>query len=105
MTREVEARRNATFARYVALHRAFFSAGSGPVAVPGAPGAGERRLRRRYILVRPCCQLCNRLRVLISALALGILTDRAVVIEFDKEYYGRLDDLFESPLALQARPA
>ena len=62
---------------------------------------------RRYIIVQPCCQLCNRLRVLVSALALGILTNRAVLMDFDgsgskSDYYGRFDDLFESPLRVQS---
>ena len=62
------------------------------------PGLNETR-PLRYLLVNPCCQLCNRLRVLVSAVALGILTERAVVMDFDGGYYGKFADLFASPLA------
>ena len=59
----------------------------------------------RYLLVRPCCQLCNRLRVLVSAIALGLLTERAVLMDFDAGYYGRFADLFASPLSpLASKP-
>jgi hypothetical protein len=98
--------RSSTFAAYVELHRAFLRAGAGH----SVEVEGRGTLRRRFLLVKPCCQLCNRLRVLVSALALGILTDRAVLIDFDgrtaggrTEYYGRFDDLFTSPMDVQAR--
>ena len=93
-------RRSRAFADYIALHAAILRG-------DGADGS----LRRRYIVVQPCCQLCNRVRVLISALALGILTGRAVLMDFDgmgkgggkgSDYYGRLDDLFNSPLRVQS---
>ena len=72
--------RETAFAQYVQLHRAFVSKGSS-ASTAEVPGRGT--LPRRFLVVKPCCQLCNRVRVLISALALGILTDRAVLIEFD----------------------
>ena len=97
-------KRDASFATYIQLHKAFFAKGGTSTA--DVPGRGN--LPRKFILVKPCCQLCNRVRVLVAALALGILTDRAVTIEFDGnghegDYYGRLDDLFDSPMKLQAR--
>ena len=94
-------RRSVAFADYIALHAAILR---------GDRSDGSL-VRRRYILVQPCCQLCNRVRVLISALALGILTGRAVLMDFDgmgkgsgkgSDYYGRLDDLFDSPLRVQS---
>jgi uncharacterized membrane protein YgcG len=97
-------RREASFQRYVALHHAFLSPARDGATVH-VPGRGA--LPRRFLLVKPCCQLCNRVRVLVSALALGILTDRAVLMEFDGnghdgEYYGRFADLFDAPLRVQA---
>ena len=98
-------KRAAAFERYIKLHHAFIKAG-GSATHADVPGRGT--LPRKFIIVKPCCQLCNRVRVLIAALALGILTDRAVLIEFDGsghqgDYYGRFDDLFDSPLRVQAK--
>ena len=98
-------RRAKAFAQYMQLHRAFVKAG-GSASHADVPGRGK--LPRKFIIVKPCCQLCNRVRVLISALALGMLTDRAVLIEFDGmghdgDYYGRFDDLFDAPVHVQAR--
>ena len=98
-------RRETSFSSYIKLHRAFVARGSS-AATAHVPGRGT--LPRRFLLVKPCCQLCNRVRVLIAALALGMLTDRAVLIEFDGQghdgdYYGHFDDLFDSPLKVQAR--
>ena len=97
--------RGKAFAEYTALHEAFVRGGSTHATVPGV---GE--LPRRFIVVQPCCQLCNRVRVLVSALALGMLTGRAVLMDFDgvhakdqADYYGRFQDLFASPLDVQAR--
>ena len=111
-------RREASFASYVVLHKEFLR-GSGHSSATGRSAthvklAGRGSLPRRFLVVKPCCQLCNRVRVLVSALALGILTDRAVLIDFDGEgkggaashgdgYYGRFEDLFDSPLEVQAR--
>ena len=94
--------REVALRRYIGLHKAFIESGASgvPAGMVRVPGRGL--LPRRFIQVTPCCQLCNRVRVLVSALALGVLTDRAVLIEFDKGYYGALSDLFASPLALQA---
>ena len=128
---EWQHRRAASFETYIAMHRAFLREGrghhsaarhsastttttttSGALAPVDVKGRGS--LPRRFLLVKPCCQLCNRLRVLVSALAFGILTDRAVLIDFDgasaggaegaqSDYYGRFDDLFTSPVDLQSR--
>ena len=57
------------------------------------PGLNNETRPLRYIVVNPCCQLCNRLRVLVSAVALGILTERAVVMDFDHDYYGKFANL------------
>lgn len=92
-------RRSKAFREYSDLHAAILS-GSGRTTADGWP--------RRYLVVQPCCQLCNRVRVLISAVALGMLTGRAVLMDFDggsgrsSDYYGRFDDLFESPLRVQS---
>ena len=74
-------------------HRAFVSKGAS-ARTADVPGRGT--LPRRFLIVKPCCQLCNRVRVLVASLALGILTDRAVIIEFDGtghegDYYGRCE--------------
>lgn len=83
-------RRLQSFRRYIDLHAAIL--------------AGKHA--RRYLVVQPCCQLCNRVRVLVSALALGMLTERAVLMDFDgsssSDYYGRFSDLFDSPLRVQS---
>ena len=85
-------RRHQSFRRYIDLHAAIL--------------AGKHA--RRYLVVQPCCQLCNRVRVLVSALALGMLTERAVLMDFDgrgsssSDYYGRFSDLFDSPLRVQS---
>ena len=118
-------RRATTFAQYVSLQHAFMNPppGAKSVRVPGlnpdpdsnpsplylspspnpnqvrVPGLNNETRPLRYIVVKPCCQLCNRLRVLISAVALGILTERAVVMDFDHDYYGKFVDLFASPLS------
>ena len=109
------ARRARSFRRYIELHRAFAHdrmRGGGEAsdvhAAELADVPGHGMLPVRFIIVRPCCQLCNRVRVLISAIALGILTDRAVLMDFDgtgssTDYYGRFDDLFASPLAVQSK--
>jgi hypothetical protein len=55
---------------------------------------------KRYIVVKPCCQLCNRVRVLVSAIALGVLTKRAVLMNFEEDYYGSFKGLFASPLEI-----
>jgi hypothetical protein len=119
-------RREASIAKYIMLHRAMLRGTRSGRAEDGIGGSVKREsathaevpsrglLPRRFIVVRPCCQLCNRMRVLVSALALGILTDRAVLIDFDgsssgatvgaqSDYYGRFDDLFDSPIAVQSR--
>ena len=99
MRTQWQRRRESSFRAYIELHRAIVG-GSGE-----AVRVGGRAVPRRFIIVKPCCQLCNRVRVSVSALALGILTRRAVLVEFDsKDYYGRFNDLFDSPLQLQARP-
>ena len=96
-------RREVSMTAYVRLHRAFVRA---PAGTSQVEVDGRGMLPRRFLVVRPCCQLCNRVRVLISALALGMLTDRAVLISFDGAgrdgYYGRFDDLFDAPVAVQA---
>ena len=81
-------RRAAAFAQYVSLQHAFMDPPAGAKSVR-VPGLNNETRPLRYIVVNPCCQLCNRLRVLVSAVALGILTERAVVMDFDHGYYGR----------------
>lgn len=88
--------RNDTLDEYVELHNAIVSAprDSSHVAWRG------QQVPRRFIIVRPCCQLCNRVRVLVSALVLGVLTSRAVLMDFDGGYYGRLLDMFSPRVQL-----
>ena len=76
--------RAASLREYAALH-AQIRAGTAP---------------KRYIVVKPCCQLCNRVRVLVSAIALGVLTKRAVLMNFEEDYYGSFKGLFASPLEI-----
>jgi hypothetical protein len=91
-------RRATTFAQYVSLQHAFMNPPPGAKSVR-VPGLNNETRPLRYLVVKPCCQLCNRLRVLVSAVALGILTERAVVMDFDHDYYGKFIDLFASPLS------
>ena len=96
--------RATTFAQYVTLQHAFMNPPPGAKSVR-VPGLNNETRPLRYLVVKPCCQLCNRLRVLLSAVALGILTERAVVMDFDRDYYGKFTDLFASPLSpLRAEP-
>ncbi|KAJ1631514.1 hypothetical protein T492DRAFT_995156 [Pavlovales sp. CCMP2436] len=92
--------RRTTFEHWAKLQRALVvdaPPGGDAVEVDGQPVA------RRFVVVRPCCQLCNRLRTLVSSIALGILTDRAVLIDFEAEgYYGRLHDLYAPTVPLDA---
>ena len=90
--------RATTFAQYVTLQHAFMNPPPGAKSVR-VPGLNNETRPLRYLVVKPCCQLCNRLRVLLSAVALGILTERAVVMDFDRDYYGKFTDLFASPLS------
>ena len=39
-------------------------------------------------------------RVLVSAIALGVLTKRAVLMTFEEDYYGSFKGLFASPLEI-----
>jgi hypothetical protein len=55
------------------------------------------------IIATPQAQLNNRLRVIVSALLLGILTRRAVLVEFRSGYYAELSDLFDTPIELELR--
>lgn len=54
--------------------------------------------KRRYIVAEPAAQLNNRLRVIVTAIVLGLLTDRAVLCDFTTGYYAGLNDLFDHPL-------
>ncbi len=81
---------------YCDLHRRIISGSSSS----GGSGGSDKR---QFIIATPQAQMNNRLRVIVSALLIGVLTKRAVLVEFSSGYYANLDDLFAMPIDIDLR--
>eukprot|EP00462_Mataza_sp_D1_P005383 CAMPEP_0175120590 /NCGR_PEP_ID=MMETSP0087-20121206/705_1 /TAXON_ID=136419 /ORGANISM="Unknown Unknown, Strain D1" /LENGTH=433 /DNA_ID=CAMNT_0016402053 /DNA_START=63 /DNA_END=1364 /DNA_ORIENTATION=+ len=60
------------------------------------------KTKKRFVIAAPSGQMNNRVRVLVSILVFGLLTNRMAVINFDKGYYAKLSDLFDTPYDMDA---
>ena len=80
---------DAAFDSYIALHSRILSKDAG---VP-----------QRFVIVRPQAQMNNRLRVIVSGIVLGMLTQRAMLVEFSDGYYASISDVFSPPIAMDLK--
>lgn len=80
---------DAAFDAYIALHARILA------KEPGVP--------HRFVIARPQAQMNNRLRVIVSGIVLGMLTNRALLVEFSDGYYAALSDVFNPPIAMDLK--
>jgi hypothetical protein len=60
----------------------------------------DKSVAKKYVFVSTNAQMNNRVRLLVTGIVLGMLTDRAVVSDF--KYHASLSDLFDSPIQMEA---
>lgn len=73
----------ALFERYTEIHKRELAKGS----------------EGKYVVVQHGAQMNNRVRLVVTGLVVGLLTDRAVLSKF--QYHAALADLFDSPIDME----